>query len=50
MAVITLVGYSCDRCGYRWAPRKEGVRSVLCPNCKSAYWDQGPKKVARIST
>jgi len=27
----------CKRCGYKWTPRKEDVRS--CPKCRSIYWD-----------
>ena len=27
----------CKRCRWRWFPRKEKV--ILCPKCKSAYWN-----------
>jgi len=29
---------TCRRCGYRWIPRV--YRPVLCPNCRSAYWNK----------
>ena len=32
----------CERCDYKWIPRKEDVR--VCPKCKSAYWDVPKKK------
>jgi len=28
----------CKRCGWKWVPRKKQV--VLCPKCKSGYWDR----------
>ncbi len=34
--------YTCQRCGYQWAPRisKEPKE---CPSCKSRYWRERPK-------
>lgn len=29
-------------CGYTWIPRKKVV--MLCPKCKSPYWDGGKGK------
>jgi len=31
--------YRCKRCGHAWYPRKP-EKSLLCPKCKSAYWDR----------
>jgi len=28
----------CKRCGHKWIPRLER-NPVLCPKCKSAYWN-----------
>jgi len=28
----------CKRCGWKWAPRKKEV--IICPKCKSAYWNK----------
>lgn len=27
----------CKRCGWPWTPRIE--KPVMCPKCKSAYWN-----------
>lgn len=35
-------GYSCERCGHIWVPRKKGEPRV-CPKCKSPYWNT-PRK------
>lgn len=40
---IEVKGYRCERCGHEWIPRKKGY-PVLCPNCKSAYWDKPARK------
>ena len=29
---------TCQRCGYRWLPRKLDVRQ--CPRCRSVRWDE----------
>ena len=34
----------CERCRHKWSPRKTEV--IICPKCKSPYWDK-PKKEAR---
>jgi hypothetical protein len=43
---VTLPGFRCDRCGHEWAPRKANAQPVVCPSCKSPYWDK-PKKPVR---
>ena len=35
-------GYQCERCSHKWLPRKK-EKPIICPKCKSAYWDK-PKK------
>jgi|HubBroStandDraft_3_1064219.scaffolds.fasta_scaffold574218_1 hypothetical protein len=37
MAVVKLFGYSCERCGYQWLPRKENPPT--CPSCRNPYWN-----------
>jgi hypothetical protein len=34
--------FQCERCGYEWLPREEGVEPAVCPNpkCKSPYWNR----------
>ena len=39
---IEVKGYKCERCKHEWIPRKKEY-PILCPNCKSAYWDK-PRK------
>lgn len=39
---ITLKGYKCERCGHMWVPKGEGT-PMVCPNCKTPYW-QTPRK------
>lgn len=38
-------GFSCERCGYKWVPKKKSHPRV-CPKCKSAWWDV-PKKIKK---
>jgi predicted Zn-ribbon and HTH transcriptional regulator len=33
--------FNCKRCGWEWASRKE--RPVICPKCKTPYWDKERK-------
>ena len=39
---IEVKGYQCERCKHKWIPRKKEY-PILCPHCKSAYWDK-PRK------
>ena len=41
---ITLEGYKCERCGWEWVPRNKKDSPIVCPNCKSPYWDTPRKK------
>ena len=47
MGRIKVDGYKCERCGHIWTPRTytydEGD-PVLCPSCKSAYWNKPKTK------
>ena len=47
MAKIMLQGYECERCGHKWVKRSatEGD-PVICPKCKSPYWDKPRRSVA----
>ena len=40
---ITVMGFSCDRCGHEWIPRDANGEPTVCPKCKSPYWNR-PKK------
>ena len=34
----------CQKCGYKWTPRKKKPKS--CPECKSRDWDKDKYKEA----
>lgn len=36
---ITVEGYKCERCEHEWIPRKKDKEPIICPNCKSPYWN-----------
>jgi len=41
---ITVDGYKCERCKHEWIPRsKKKVNPIICPSCKSPYWNT-PRK------
>lgn len=42
MALIKLSGYKCERCSHQWMPRNS-ERPMVCPKCKSPYWNK-PRK------
>lgn len=44
MARIKLDGFKCERCDYEWKPRQLEPKPIVCPECKSPYWNK-PKKV-----
>jgi hypothetical protein len=33
----------CQRCGWRWNPRRNNHSPRSCPGCHSAYWDRMPR-------
>ena len=40
-----LEGYKCERCSHEWVPRsKTDDTPIICPRCKSPYWDRPKKK------
>jgi hypothetical protein len=52
---VKVISYSCERCNHVWVPRlsfeelREGkitTMPVICPKCKSPYWNR-PKKILR---
>ena len=37
-------GYKCGRCGHEWIPRtKIDEEPLICPKCKSPYWNKQRK-------
>ena len=45
MGKIKLEGYICERCKHKWVARNKNI-PVVCPRCKSAYWDK-PRKTKK---
>lgn len=39
IGMVLLDGWQCQRCGHTWRARYSR-RPVICPKCKSAYWDR----------
>jgi len=36
-------GFKCERCLHEWVPRKKSDgenKPIVCPECKSPYWDK----------
>jgi predicted Zn-ribbon and HTH transcriptional regulator len=46
-AEIIIRTVKCERCGHKWAPRVENVKT--CPSCRSPYWDT-PRKVTKTQS
>jgi len=44
MGKIKIEGYICERCGHKWVSRNNKNNPVVCPNCKSPYWDKPRRK------
>ena len=47
VATVKLDGYRCVRCEHEWVPRQKGQVPLVCPSCKSPYWNRprrGKKK------
>jgi len=42
---ITIMGCKCERCGHEWFPRNEKREPIVCPNCKSPYWNIPKKQI-----
>ena len=37
---ITQTGFRCERCEHEWVPRDIKIEPVVCPKCKSPYWNR----------
>jgi hypothetical protein len=51
MSYITIQaeGWKCDCCGHTWSGKGQGT-PIMCPVCKSKYWDGGkPTKQVKES-
>lgn len=47
MPRVQIPGYLCERCAHKWVPRGEPSKEpVVCPKCKSPYWDTPRKSKA----
>lgn len=41
MTKVRVQTLNCNRCGYKWVPRKAVV--YLCPKCKSPKWNEAER-------
>lgn len=48
MAKVLLMGCQCERCAHEWLPREKDVDPIVCPSCKSPYWNK-PRRGAKAS-
>lgn len=39
---LQIEGFKCERCGHEWVARGK-EEPIVCPKCKSPYWNV-PKK------
>lgn len=48
MPAVRVPGYQCTRCGWQWVARlKTRPQPLVCPNCKSPYWDESRRRKER---
>ena len=33
-------GHRCNRCGKEWVSNKDNDTPIVCPKCKSPYWNK----------
>ncbi|MBU0466418.1 MAG: hypothetical protein KKD94_00845 [Nanoarchaeota archaeon] len=38
MGIIKIQAYECERCSHIWPSRKKQI-PIVCPKCKSPYWN-----------
>ena len=41
---IKVKGFKCERCEYEWIPHDINVEPLVCPRCKSPYWNKPRRK------
>jgi DNA-directed RNA polymerase subunit RPC12/RpoP len=49
MPEISIRGYRCARCNHEWVPRNKKVMPVVCPKCKSPYWNIEKRKKKMVN-
>ena len=37
---ITKKGFKCERCSHEWIPNDIKTEPIVCPSCKSPYWNK----------
>jgi hypothetical protein len=43
LEIHPLIVLKCCRCKYRWIPNKQIENVLLCPYCRSNYWNKKRK-------
>ena len=46
---INKEGFTCQKCGWQWIPKKIDKRPRVCPGCHSPWWDQPKRQKPNIS-
>jgi len=41
---------TCDRCSHSWTSRNGENLPVICPRCKSPYWDKPKRYTSKFNT
>lgn len=48
LRLIAVMGYRCERCEHEWVPRMRDRAPMVCPTCKSPYWDRPRRTKAAV--
>lgn len=42
--IVKKEGFKCERCEHKWVPHDIKQEPIVCPKCKSPYWNRPKKK------
>lgn len=42
--VLEIEGFFCERCRHEWISRGKRKEPMVCPKCKTPYWDEPRRK------
>lgn len=49
MTKVQIWGFKFERCDHEWVPRDRAQPPVVCPKCKSPYWDRPRQNTAVVA-